>query len=159
MTMKRRIHLNLFIYARSHHEAAWRHPTAPEWSLMDIRHYVACARKAEAACFDSIFLADVLNLPPDADASARIWLEPLTTLSAIAMATSRIGLIGTASTTHTEPFNLARQFASLDHISSGRAAWNIVTSFSAAGSRNFDSSRGPEFSSLIKKKSNFAKIL
>jgi FMN-dependent oxidoreductase (nitrilotriacetate monooxygenase family) len=161
MTMKRRIHLNLFIYARGHNEAAWRHPEAPEWSLMDIRHYVACARKAEAACFDSIFLADVLNLPPDADASARIWLEPLTTLSAIAMATSRIGLIGTASTTHTEPFNLARQFASLDHISSGRAAWNIVTSFSAAGSRNFDSSgrlphadryvRGDEFVEVVKK--------
>ncbi|MGE0697534.1 MAG: LLM class flavin-dependent oxidoreductase [Hyphomicrobiaceae bacterium] len=137
--MKKELHLNLFIYARGHHEAAWRHPASSGRSLMDIQHYVECARKAEAACLDSVFLADVLNLPPDADRSARIWLEPLTALSAIAMATSRIGLIGTASTTHSEPFNLARQFASLDHISQGRAAWNIVTSFSIAGARNFDS--------------------
>ena len=72
--MKRQIHLNLFIYARGHHEAAWRHPQAPDRSLMDIQHDIECARKAEAACFDSVFLADVLNLPPDADVSARIWL-------------------------------------------------------------------------------------
>jgi FMN-dependent oxidoreductase (nitrilotriacetate monooxygenase family) len=135
--MKRRLHLNLFIYGRGHHEAAWRHPRSTPRSLMDIEHYVECARRAEAACFDSIFLADVLNLPPDVDSSARIWLEPLTALGAIAQATSRIGLIATASTSHTEPFNLARQFCSLDHISNGRAGWNIVTSFSIAGSRNF----------------------
>ena len=135
--MKRRVHLNLFIYGRGHHEAAWRHPRSSSRALTDIEHYIECARKAEAAHFDSIFLADVLNLPPDVDSSARLWLEPLTALAAIAHATSRIGLIGTASTSHTEPFNLARQFSSLDHISRGRAAWNIVTSFSIAGSRNF----------------------
>jgi len=137
--MKRQLHLNLFVYGRGHHEAAWRHPRASPRSLMDIDHYIDCARKAESAHFDSIFLADVLNLPPDVDSSARIWPEPITALSAIAHATSRIGLIGTASTSHTEPFNLARQFCSLDHISHGRAGWNIVTSFSIAGSRNFGS--------------------
>ncbi|MFM9846791.1 MAG: LLM class flavin-dependent oxidoreductase [Hyphomicrobiaceae bacterium] len=135
--MKRRLHLNLFIYGRGHHEASWRHPRSSPRSLMDIDHYIDCARKAEAAHFDSIFLADVLNLPPDVDSSARLWLEPLTALGAIAHATSRIGLIATASTSHTEPFNLARQFCSLDHISRGRVGWNIVTSFSIAGSRNF----------------------
>lgn len=158
--MKRQIHLNLFIYGRGHHEAAWRHPQSTPRSQMDIEHYVECARTAEAAHFDSIFLADVVNLPPDVDISARIWLEPLTTLSAVAYATRRIGLIGTASTTHTEPFNLARQFASLDHISRGRAAWNIVTSFSIAGSRNFGSGgrlthadrydKGEEFVQVVK---------
>jgi FMN-dependent oxidoreductase (nitrilotriacetate monooxygenase family) len=137
--MKRRLHLNLFIYGRGHHEAAWRHPKSATRSLVDIEHYVDCARKAEAACFDSIFLADVLNMPPDVDSSARLWLEPITALSAIAYATYRIGLIGTASTSHTEPYNLARQLCSLDHVSRGRAAWNIVTSFSIAGSRNFGS--------------------
>lgn len=135
--MKKQLHLNLFIYSRGHHEAAWRHPRASKRSLMDIEHYIECAQKAEAAHFDSIFLADVLNLPPDVDSSARVWLEPITALGAIAHATSRIGLIATASTTHTEPFNLARQFCSLDHISRGRIGWNIVTSFSMAGSRNF----------------------
>lgn len=158
--MKKELHLNLFIYARGHHEAAWRHPQSSQRSLMDIEHYVECAREAEKGCFDSIFLADVLNLPPDADHSARIGLEPLTMLSAVAYATQRIGLIGTASTTHTEPFNLARQFASLDHISKGRAAWNIVTSFSIAGSRNFEKAgrlahadryvRGDEFVEVVK---------
>ncbi len=139
--MKRQLHLNLFIYGRGHHEASWRHPRSSPRSLMDIDHYIDCARMAEAAHFDSIFLADVLNLPPDTDSSARLWLEPLTALSAIAQATSRIGLIATASTSHTEPFNLARQFCSLDHISRGRVGWNIVTSFSIAGSRNFGGGR------------------
>ena len=137
--MKRQIHLNLFIYARGHHEAAWRHPLSSQRRLTDIRHTIECAQKAEAACFDSIFLADVLNLPEDVDNSARLWLEPLTTLGALAVSTDRIGLIATASTTYTEPFNLARQFASLDHMSNGRVAWNIVTSFSAAAGRNFGS--------------------
>ena len=157
---KRQLHLNLFLYARGHHEAAWRHPRSTPRGLMDVDHYIDCARKAEAAHFDSIFLADVLNLPPDAGSSARIWLEPLTALGAIASATSRIGLIGTASTSHTEPFNLARQFCSLDHISRGRAGWNIVTSFSIAGSRNFGGTgrldhadrygKGEEFVQVVK---------
>ena len=158
--MKRRLHLNLFIYGRGHHEAAWRHPRSSSRSLTDIEHWIDCARTAEAAHFDSIFLADVLNLPPDVDSSARLWLEPLTALGAIAHATSRIGLIGTASTSHTEPFNLARQFCSLDHISRGRAGWNIVTSFSIAGSRNFGGAgrlshserydKGEEFVQVVK---------
>ena len=135
--MKRQIHLNLFIYSRGHHEAAWRHAKAPGKLLTDIDYFVECAQKAEAAHMDSIFLADTLNLPSDSDRTARLYLDPFTTLAAIAMATSRIGLIGTASTTHSEPFNLARMFASLDHISRGRAAWNIVTSFSIAGANNF----------------------
>ncbi len=137
--MKRQIHLNLFIYARGHHEAAWRHPRAPRREVLDIDHIVECAQKAEAANMDSIFLADTLGLAPDSDRTARMYLDPLTTLAAVAMATSRIGLIGTASTTHSEPFNIARMFASLDHISRGRAGWNIVTSFSIAGANNFDS--------------------
>jgi len=158
--MKRQLHLNLFIYGRGHHEAAWRHPQSSARSLMDVDHYIDCARKAEAAHFDSIFLADVLNLPPDVDSSARLWLEPMTALSTIAHATTRIGLIGTASTSHTEPYNLARQFSSLDHISRGRAAWNIVTSFSIAGSRNFGAGgrlshggrydKGEEFVQVVK---------
>lgn len=135
--MKRQIHLNLFIYARGHHEAAWRHAKAPDHLLTDIEHTVGCAQIAERARMDSIFLADTLSLPPDTDRTARMYLEPFTTLSAVAMATNRIGLIGTASTTHSEPYNIARQFTSLDHISKGRAAWNIVTSFSIAGANNF----------------------
>ena len=89
----------------------------------------------------------------------RTWLEPITVLAALAMATSRIGLIATASTTYTEPFNLARQFASIDHISNGRAAWNIVTSWLATAAENYGGTgavshadryaRGEEFMAVV----------
>lgn len=158
--MPREIHLNLFIHSRGHHEAAWRSTSASPLPLTDVRYYIDCAKKAEAACFDSIFLADILAVPDDIDHAARCWLEPVTTLAALAIATSRIGLIATASTTYTEPFNLARQFASVDHVSGGRAAWNIVTSFMPAAGRNFGTigrpghaeryERGEEFVAICK---------
>ena len=135
--MQRQLHLNLFIHGRGHHEASWRHPAASPLPLTDIRYFQDLARKAEAAKFDSVFLADQLALGEDAAQAARTWLEPITVLAALAVSTSRIGLVATASTTYTEPFNLARQFASIDHISNGRAAWNIVTSWLAAAARNY----------------------
>ena len=141
--MKKELHINLFIYSRGHHEASWRHPQTTPHALTDIEYYIDCARKAEAACFDSIFLADTLAAPQDLNSASRIWLEPLTTLGSLAVTTSRIGLIATASTTYTEPFNLARQLASLDHVSKGRVGWNIVTTFSIAASRNFGRSARP----------------
>jgi FMN-dependent oxidoreductase (nitrilotriacetate monooxygenase family) len=87
--------------------------------------------------FDSIFLADQLALGGDIAHGPRTALEPITLLAALAVSTSRIGLIATASTTYTEPFNLARQFASLDHMSDGRIGWNIVTSWLAPAARNY----------------------
>jgi FMN-dependent oxidoreductase (nitrilotriacetate monooxygenase family) len=138
--MKRQIHLNLFIHSRGHHEASWRHPAASPRSLFDIRYYQELAQKAEAGLFDSIFFADQLALQDDIAHGPRTGLEPLTVLSALAMSTRRIGLISTASTTYTEPFNLARQFASLDHISRGRIGWNIVTSWSTLSARNYGGS-------------------
>jgi FMN-dependent oxidoreductase (nitrilotriacetate monooxygenase family) len=135
--MTRELHLNLFIHGRGHHEAAWRHPLATRRALTDIGYYAELARTAEAGLFDSVFLADQLTLGDDAAHVAKGGLEPITTLAALAGATRRIGLIATASTTYTEPFNLARQFASLDHISGGRAGWNIVTSWAPGAGRNF----------------------
>src|SRR5215813_1818845 len=158
--MKRQLRLNLFIASRGHHEASWRHPEASPYALTDIRYFQDLAQRAEKARFDSIFLADQLALGGDAHQAARTWLEPITVLAAVAVATSRIGLIATASTTYTEPFNLARQFASIDHISNGRAAWNIVTSWLAAAAQNFGDSkqvthadrytRGEEFMTVVK---------
>ena len=135
--MTRRLHLNLFINSRGHHEASWRHPAASPLALTDIRYYQDLARKAEAGLFDSIFLADQLTVGEDVAHAGRTWLEPITTLGALAVSTSRIGLIATASTTYTEPYNLARQFASLDHMSGGRIGWNIVTSWAAGAARNY----------------------
>jgi FMN-dependent oxidoreductase (nitrilotriacetate monooxygenase family) len=158
--MKRQLHLNLFIHSRGHHEAAWRHPAASPLALTDIRYYQELARRAEAALFDSIFLADQLALGEDVAQAARTWLEPVTVLAAVAVSTRAIGMIATASTTYTEPFNLARQFASLDHISNGRVGWNIVTSWLAAAAGNFGDAgqlshaeryaRGEEFMSVVK---------
>ena len=135
--MKRQLHLNLFIQSRGHHEASWRHPKASAQSLNDIEFYVDCAKRAEEGLFDSVFLADSLSIGEDVGRAARTWLEPVTLLGALAMATQRIGLIATASTTYTEPFNLTRQFASLDHISKGRIGWNIVTSWSVPAAANY----------------------
>jgi FMN-dependent oxidoreductase (nitrilotriacetate monooxygenase family) len=131
------MHLNLFIHSRGHHEASWRHPAASPFALSDIRYYQTLAQQAEAGLFDSIFLADQLALGDDIAHGPRTALEPVTMLAALAVSTSRIGLIATASTTYTEPFNLARQFASLDHISRGRIGWNIVTSWLATAARNY----------------------
>jgi FMN-dependent oxidoreductase (nitrilotriacetate monooxygenase family) len=135
--MRRLIHLNLFIQSRGHHEAAWRHPKSSKLALTDIDYTVEMTKKAEAGLFDSIFLADVLGLWNDVQTTPFNWLEPITTLAALSMVTKRIGLIATASTTYTEPFNLARYFSSLDHISHGRIGWNIVTTWSSQAGGNF----------------------
>ncbi len=135
--MKRQLHLNLFIQSRGHHEASWRHPDSSPLALTDVEYFRDLARRAEAGLFDSIFLADTLALMDTVAHAASTWLEPITTLGAIAGSTSHIGLIATASTTYSEPFNLARQFGSLDHISGGRVGWNIVTSWLAAAARNY----------------------
>jgi FMN-dependent oxidoreductase (nitrilotriacetate monooxygenase family) len=135
--MKRKLHINLFINSRGHHEASWRHPDASPLPLTDIQYYHDLAQRAEEGLFDSIFLADQLAARDDVERAARTWLEPITVLGALAMSTTRIGLIATASTTYTEPYNLARQFASLDHISGGRVGWNIVTSWSVPAARNY----------------------
>jgi FMN-dependent oxidoreductase (nitrilotriacetate monooxygenase family) len=158
--MGRQLHLNLFIHSRGHHEASWRHPESSPLPLTDIRYYEDLAQRAEAALFDSIFLADQLALGGDVAQAPRTWLEPITVLAAVARATSRVGLIATASTTYTEPFNLARQFASIDHISQGRAAWNIVTSWLATAAENYGGGgqvnhadryrRGEEFMAVVK---------
>ena len=158
--MQRQLHLNLFIHSRGHHEASWRHPAASPLALTDIRYYQDLARRAEAALFDSIFLADQLALGEDVAQAPRTWLEPITGLAAVATATQRLGMIATASTTYTEPFNLARQFASLDHISNGRVGWNIVTSWLVTAANNFGGegqlshaeryARGEEFMTVVK---------
>src|SRR6476660_4919353 len=157
--MKRELHLNLFIHGRGHHEASWRHPASSPMPLTDICYYQDLAKRAETALFDSIFLADQLALGGDVTQAPRNWLEPITVLAALAVATSRVGLIATASTSYTEPFNLARQFASIDHISNGRAAWNIVTTWLATAAENYGGAgqvshadryaRGEEFMAVV----------
>jgi FMN-dependent oxidoreductase (nitrilotriacetate monooxygenase family) len=157
--MPKPIHINLFIQSRGHHETAWDHPGADPRSLMDISYYVDLAKQAEAAKLDSIFFADVLMMTNDAMESGRFWPDPVIMLAAIAMQTERVGLIATGSCTYSEPYNLARQFASIDHISGGRAAWNIVTTWVEAVAANYGREhtahgdryeRGEEFVAAVK---------
>src|SRR4051812_39382885 len=115
--MTRQMHLNLFIQSRGHHEASWRHPAASPLPLTDIRYYQEVAQRAQAGVFGSALLFHPRALDGDIGRAGRSWLEPITVLAALATGTQRVGLIATASTTYTEPFNLARQFASIDHMS------------------------------------------
>ncbi|GGC64817.1 monooxygenase [Undibacterium terreum] len=118
-----------------HHVAAWRHPDTD----LESNPFAVFRRQvhsAERACLDAVFFADSLALTGGVPT-----LEPLTLLSALAASTERIGLIGTATTTYNEPYTVARQFASLDQISEGRAGWNLVTSDNAAEAANFGRDR------------------
>jgi FMN-dependent oxidoreductase (nitrilotriacetate monooxygenase family) len=131
------IHLNLFIHDIGHHESAWRLPESDPSATSDLKHYVNLARIAENAKFDSVFFADGPVLFGNPRYRPVGFLEPTTLLGALAASTERIGLIATASTSYSEPYDLARRFASLDHISGGRIGWNIVTTAGDDAARNF----------------------
>jgi FMN-dependent oxidoreductase (nitrilotriacetate monooxygenase family) len=132
------MHLNAFLMPAGHHDAAWRHPSSGADRATDIAYYQELARTAERGLLDSVFFADGVAIRPAPAANVAGGLEPLTLLAALAVVTERVGLIATASTTFYEPYTLARAFASLDHISGGRAGWNIVTSGTEAEARNFN---------------------
>jgi N-acetyl-S-(2-succino)cysteine monooxygenase len=133
----RQFHLNAFLMNAGHHDAAWRHTRTQPERITHLSYFQELARTAERGRLDSLFLADGVALWGNARYNAVGGFEPLTLLSALAVATQHIGLIATVSTTFNEPFHVARKFASLDHISGGRAGWNIVTSGNVAEARNF----------------------
>ncbi|WP_327321630.1 LLM class flavin-dependent oxidoreductase [Streptomyces sp. NBC_01210] len=133
----RQFHLNAFLMNAGHHDAAWRHPRTQPDRITDLSYFQELARTAERGRLDSLFLADGVALWGNARYNAVGGFEPLTLLSALAVATEHIGLVATVSTTFNEPFHVARKFASLDHLSGGRAGWNIVTSGNEAEARNF----------------------
>lgn len=135
--MTRELHLNAFLSSVGHHEAAWRLAESDPLADTDIEHYKHLARVSERGKLDSLFLADQPGLWTDIGRRPTCALEPTVLLTVMAGATEHIGLIATASTTYNEPFNLARRFASLDHISGGRAGWNIVTTATVNAARNF----------------------
>lgn len=136
MSRNRQMHLGLFLQGAGHHVSGWRHPQAEAGSEnFDLLRHVT--QMAEAAKFDMVFLADGLTSSVDAHPSMIARFEPLTLLSALAMVTDKIGLAATSSTTYGEPYHTARAFASIDHLSHGRAAWNIVTTSYARTASNF----------------------
>ncbi|MGQ4599872.1 NtaA/DmoA family FMN-dependent monooxygenase [Nocardia sp. R6R-6] len=144
MTAPRQLSLNAFIYPSGHHEAAWRHPWSSPERIHDVGYYQEIGRTAEAAKLDAVFFADGPALRTEVKHNAAAGLEPITLLTAIATATTHLGLIATASTTYYEPYNLARLFSTLDHISGGRAGWNIVTTGTDVAAANFGLDKHPE---------------
>lgn len=144
MRNNEKMHLGLFMYPTGHHIAAWRMPGSVADAGVNFKHYVDIARMAEAAKFDMIFLADSATIgSADPKSLYRIstrylcQFEPVVTLGSLAAVTERIGLVATVTTTYSEPYTVARQFATLDHVSGGRAAWNVVTSGEALEAGNY----------------------
>lgn len=135
-THQRRMNLMVFLATSGFHQGAWRRPDSRSDEYLSLDLIADLTRQAEAAKLDAIFIADSLGMDGGVRRAPRLFdLEPITALSALAAVTSRIGLIATVSTTFTEPFNLSRYFGSIDHLSRGRAGWNIVTS--TGGGQNF----------------------
>ncbi|MCD1258414.1 LLM class flavin-dependent oxidoreductase [Paenibacillus athensensis] len=159
MSAQRKLHLNAFLMNTGHHEASWRHPDTEPEHTTDIAYYQKLAQIAERAKLDSLFLADGYVLLGNVKYRASAGLEPFTMLSALAAATSRIGLIATVSTTYNEPFHVARMFASLDHISKGRAGWNIVTSSGDATAQNFGLDAHPEHTARYERAREFVETV
>jgi alkanesulfonate monooxygenase len=140
--MTQQLHLGAFMRPVGIHTAWWRYPGAFPDANFNLQHLTRFIRTLERGKFDAFFMADhlaLLNMPMPAlmRSATATSFEPLTLLSALAMVTERIGLIATASTTFDEPYHIARRFASLDHISGGRAGWNIVTTSNPDAALNF----------------------
>src|SRR5208283_4133558 len=143
MSSSRQLRLGAFMRPVSIHTAAWRYPGAWPDANFNFEHLRRLAQTLERGKFDAFFMADhlaLLNMPMEAlKRSATVTsFDPFILLPALAVATEHLGLIATASTTYNEPYHVARKFASLDHLSGGRAGWNVVTSSSDAEAQNFN---------------------
>lgn len=164
MSASRRLHLGAFMRPVTIHTGAWRYPGAFPDANFNIAHLRRFIRKLEEGKFDAYFMADhlaVLNMPLEALKRSHTVtsFEPFTLLSALAGATERIGLVGTASTTFDQPFHIARRFASLDHISGGRAGWNIVTTSNPDAALNFGYDEQMEHAARYRRAREFYEVV
>ncbi|OBJ68613.1 monooxygenase [Mycobacterium sp. 1274756.6] len=154
------VRLNLFAFACGHHAGAWRAPDSSVGRLGDITYWEQLARTAERGKLDAIFLADGQSAGLGAVGSGPLWfLEPLTTLTAMARATENIGLVTTVSSTFWNPFHAARLLASLDHISGGRVGANVVTSMTDDEARNHGMDRLPDHAERYARAAEFIDVL
>ncbi len=155
---QKKVKLGLFLAGTGHHVASWRHPNAISNASMNLSYFKEVAQTAEKGLFDLIFLADSLSVDENSHPNILTRFEPMTLLSYLATVTNQIGLVATASTTYEEPFHVARKFASLDHISAGRAGWNVVTTSLASTAENFNKTEHLEHSARYRRATEFVEI-
>ncbi|OYD71001.1 LLM class flavin-dependent oxidoreductase [Rhodococcus sp. OK302] len=155
--MRRQLHLGAFLLGCGHHSAAWRHPDSPVERLGDITYYESLAQTAERGKLDAVFFADGHSVR-EPESGASWFLEPITALTAMARATEHVGLVTTISTTFYTPFHAARLLASLDHISGGRAGWNVVTSMFNQEARNHGLDAMPDHASRYERADEFVDV-
>ncbi|MFJ4641493.1 NtaA/DmoA family FMN-dependent monooxygenase [Streptomyces hygroscopicus] len=158
--MSRTLHLALHPYGVGGpgQHGLWKDPRVAKNASIDITYYIRQAQAAEHALFDALFIVDSQFINATYPAHYLNRLEPLTLLSAVATHTRQVGLVGTASSTYNSPFNLARRFASLDHISGGRAGWNVVTSFDTGTSRNFGLEEHLDYTTRYRRALEFVQV-
>jgi FMN-dependent oxidoreductase (nitrilotriacetate monooxygenase family) len=164
MSQKRQFRLGAFIQATGHHVSAWRHPDAQIDAGHNFEHYKQITQTAERGLFDTVFLADSPAVwggaPETQSRNDKIaHFEPVTLFSALSAVTNHIGFVSTASTTYEEPYTLARKFASLDHLSAGRAAWNVVTTGNENAAANFGLEHHPEHSQRYERAEEFIEVV
>jgi FMN-dependent oxidoreductase (nitrilotriacetate monooxygenase family) len=155
----RRLHLNINILHSGFVPSAWRLAEADPRAFVDVGHYVRVAQIAEAGKLDAVFLADSAAIVDQIDFRPITALEPTVLLASIAAATTHIGVIGTASTSYNEPYNLARRFATLDLVSNGRAGWNVVTTADLASARNFGRDAVPDHAERYARAAEFTELV
>ncbi|RMU61902.1 Monooxygenase, NtaA/SnaA/SoxA family [Pseudomonas syringae pv. syringae] len=143
MSKQRHLKLGAMVHGVGHGWGEWRHPQALANASVNLGFYQQQTHLAEAARFDFVFIADSLHIHEKSSPHYLNRFEPLTILSALAATTRHIGLVATVTVSYTEPFQVARQFASLDHISGGRAGWNVVTSWLSGTADNFSKGEHP----------------
>lgn len=155
--MKKKMHLGTIVMGAGHHVAGWRMPGAEFGSenLDLIRHIVATAERGK---FDLVFFADAVDTSANAHPGMIVRLEPLTLLGALSVSTTRIGLVATVSTTYSQPYNTARAFASLDHMSQGRAGWNVVTGSSPNAAFNFGNEAHPSHEARYERAAEYLQV-
>jgi len=154
-----RLHFNAFIWPNGYHEAAWRVVDGDVRNVLGLSYYTDIARIAERGLMDSIFLADNIAIAEyRATYLPQTQFDPISVLSALAAVTDRIGLIGTGSTTYSKPWELARRFATLDHLSGGRAGWNIVTTVTPLAAAAFGEPSHPDHADRYARAHEFVEI-
>lgn len=144
MSTARQLRLGTILHGASGNMSAWRHPAAVADASINFDFVQETARIAEQGKLDFLFVADGLYINEKSIPHFLNRFEPLTVLSALASVTRHLGLVGTLSTSYSEPFTVARQFASLDHLSHGRAGWNVVTSPLEGSAKNFSREKHPD---------------